>query len=395
MAGSIRRRQDRGSDVWELRTFVGRDAKGRVRHRSITFRGSKRAAERELARFVTEQEEEPAVVPQETGTWGSTATLNDALTAWQMNGWEDLSPYTTRRYLSIWNVHIRDDIGRRRIASLSSYDLERWFRDLKRKGLGESSVHQARAMLNRACRLARKWSGGVLPNPVLESELPTWSLHEQTQAVRAPAVEEVQRLLAEAARYDQRFAALFRLVAATGARRGEACALRWSDIDVDNSFVRFDEGIVAVPGGIVVRGPKTRASIRTVALDADTLRMLCELRGTQEDLARTCDSELTDQSFVFTSQPDGSVPLHPDTASHVFSVVRERSGVAKELHLHSLRHFHATLLDPIVSEKQKQARLGWSTVHMARHYTDAVVEEDRRAATHVGQVLSAQGRPAP
>jgi len=59
--------QDRGSDVWELRTFVGRDAKGRVRHRSITFRGSKRAAERELARFVTEQEEEPAVVPQEQG----------------------------------------------------------------------------------------------------------------------------------------------------------------------------------------------------------------------------------------------------------------------------------------------------------------------------------------
>ena len=54
------------------------------------------------------------------------------------NGWEDLSPSTTQRYLNIWDVHIREDIGRSRIASLSSYELERWYRDLKRRGLSES-----------------------------------------------------------------------------------------------------------------------------------------------------------------------------------------------------------------------------------------------------------------
>jgi hypothetical protein len=41
----------------------------------------------------------------------------------------------------------------------------------------------------------------------------------------------------------------------------------------------------------------------------------------------------------------------------------------------------------VISEAQKQARLGWSTVHMARHYTDAITEEDRRAADHIGKVL--------
>ena len=84
MAGSIRQRADRGPDAWELRVFVGRDARGRVRHRSITFRGTKRAAERELARLVTEQELTPAVVPEgNSRTWGSTSTINDALSAWQ------------------------------------------------------------------------------------------------------------------------------------------------------------------------------------------------------------------------------------------------------------------------------------------------------------------------
>jgi integrase len=58
-----------------------------------------------------------------------------------------------------------------------------------------------------------------------------------------------------------------------------------------------------------------------------------------------------------------------------------------------LRHFQATALDAVISERQKQSRLGWSTVHMARHYTDAVDEEDRRAAEHLGRLLSMNGDP--
>jgi hypothetical protein len=41
----------------------------------------------------------------------------------------------------------------------------------------------------------------------------------------------------------------------------------------------------------------------------------------------------------------------------------------------------------VISEAQKQTRLGWSTVQMARHYTDGVDEEDRRAAEHIGRLL--------
>jgi integrase len=61
--------------------------------------------------------------------------------------------------------------------------------------------------------------------------------------------------------------------------------------------------------------------------------------------------------------------------------------VAGDIHLHSLRHFQSTQLDAVLSEAQKQARLGWATVHMARHYTDVVPAEDRRAAEHIGGVL--------
>jgi len=41
MPGSMRERQQ---NVWELPVFLGRDAAGKTRHRSLTFRDGNRAA---------------------------------------------------------------------------------------------------------------------------------------------------------------------------------------------------------------------------------------------------------------------------------------------------------------------------------------------------------------
>ncbi|MHB1783855.1 MAG: tyrosine-type recombinase/integrase [Acidimicrobiales bacterium] len=391
MAGSTRHRSDRGADFFELRVFLGRDSAGKVRHRSSAFRGSRRAAERELARLVAERDRAPAAVPTEVDTsWGPTTTVNDAIEGWRANGWDDLSPSTIRRYASIWKVHIKDSIGSRQIAKLSPYDVERYLRDLKAEGLSEATVRQVRAVLHRSCRLARRWSGGVLPNPVGETEMPEWSLSESTPEVRSPSVEEVCAILTTARSFDLRLSTYVRLVAATGARRGEACALRWSDVDWESSTIRIDEALVAGAGGASARGPKTRASVRSVAVDAGTIDELAALRQRCELVARECALTVEPSSFVFSSEAGGSTPPHPDTLSHAFAKLRVKAGVAEDIHLHSLRHFQSTELDKVISETQKQSRLGWATVQMARHYTDAVPAEDRRAAEHIGRLLSGE-----
>ena len=388
MAGSLRKRPELGSDAWELRVFLGRDSRGRVRHKSRTFRGSKRAAEKELGRLVLAQDFEPEVPAEtETTTWNGTTTVNDAIAGWRHNGWEDLSPVTVRRYENLWKVHIEKTIGKRRIAALTSYEVEQYFRKLKSDGAGRETVRYVRSVLNRACRLARKWSNSTLPNPIADSELPSWAIGERPEPVRAPSVEEVQRLLSKAREFDLRFAACLRMIAATGARRGEACALRWSDVDPKDGTVTIDESVVASHGGAEVKSPKTRASIRVVAVDAGTLQLLEQLRTEQLRLASDSGTTLLATSFVFSSEPGGSAPPHPDTISHSFTKIRVAAKLPKDLHLHSLRHFQATSLDAVIPERQKQARLGWSTVHMARHYTDAISSEDRKAAGHIGSLL--------
>jgi integrase len=379
-----------GKDTWQLRVYLGRDSNGRVKHLHRTFRGSGRAADRELARLVTEQDLKPAPVEDEPSQWGPKTTVNDAITAWKENGWQDLSPKTTLGYESIWNRSVKESIGTRRISSLNSYDVEKFFRGLKAQGNGPSTVRQVRALLSRACKLARKWSGGTLPNPIAEAELPTWKMDERPAEVRSPELAEVQMILEAARNHDERFGAYVRIVAATGMRRGEACGLRWTDIDFQGAKVKIDESVISADGGAVVKSPKTRASIRTVALDDDTIAVLRQLRKSQAQFAKACSVPLDEEGFAFSFEPGGGVPPHPDTMTQLFAKVRKGACVASDIHLHSLRHFQATSLDPVLPEKQKQVRLGWSTVHMARHYTDAIGAEDRKAADHMGQLLSSE-----
>ena len=378
MKGSLRERRP---GVWELRVFLGRDPAGRVRQRSESFRGGKREAQRALARLVAAAQEEDAPAVLE---WGSDTTINDALAGWQRNGWPDLSPTTVRRYEGIWEHHIRGGIGQRTIRSLSPYDVEQFLRQLKDGGLSQGSVQYVRAVLHRACRLARKWSGSRLPNPIADTELPDWTMQEQPAGVRCPELDEVQAILATARTYDLRVAAFVRVVAATGARRGEVCAMRWSNVDWETGSVLIEEAIINARGGARVKGPKTKASVRRVALDSDTLAVLADLRLDREQLASKCEVALSERGFVFATDPTGATPPHPDALSHAFIRVRDQAGVAPDVHLHSLRHFQSTVLDSVITEAQKQARLGWSTIQMARHYTGALTVEDRRAAEHIG-----------
>lgn len=384
MPGSVRRRPERGPNAYELRIYLGRDHNGAVRHQSRIFRGTKREAERELARLMVDLEAAPVGVESDR-RWGPSTTVNDAIEGWKENGWEDLSPLTVRRYENVWKVHIRSTIGRRRISSLNAYDIERFFRDMKRQGAGRETVRYVRSILNRSCRLARKWRGNTLHNPVAESEIPNYAT--RSEPVRAPSVEELVAVLEASKQLDVRYAVCLRFVAATGVRRGEACALRWSDIDWESSTVVIDEAAIPAPGGAIIKAPKNRAGTRLIALDDGTLGEIRRLRVEQELLAITCEEELSEESFVFSADPGGTVPPYPDTVSRAFKQARDIAELPTDLHLHSLRHFQATVLDAVISERQKQARLGWSTVHMARHYTDVVSSEGKRAAEYVGRIL--------
>ena len=67
-----------------------------------------------------------------------------------------------------------------------------------------------------------------------------------------------------------------------------------------------------------MKSPKTRAGVRRAAVDSGTIVALAELRLAQCELAAVCDVSVRDDGFVFSMEPGGITPLHPDSLSHTF-----------------------------------------------------------------------------
>ncbi|HET6918542.1 MAG TPA: hypothetical protein VFI46_03650 [Jiangellaceae bacterium] len=60
----------------------------------------------------------------------------------------------------------------------------------------------------------------------------------------------------------------------SGLRRGEACGLRWLDVDLDAAQFMVVQQLVEIGGAVTVAAPKTAASRRLMPLDAVTAAIL-------------------------------------------------------------------------------------------------------------------------
>jgi integrase len=140
---------------------------------------------------------------------------------------------------------------------------------------------------------------------------------------------ETLRKVLDAAPSD--FAAFLRLVAVTGMRRGEACALRRSDVDMGAGVIRKAR---AISQG-VERDTKTGARY-ALALDAATIDVLATHLDAMDDRAAEFDITLKPDCFVFSNEPDCSRPWRPDGVTQRFARLCDRLGL-EGLRLKDLR----------------------------------------------------------
>jgi integrase len=203
------------------------------------------------------------------------------------------------------------------------------------------------------------------------------------------------RAIEAACERDPDFGVFLRLAAATGARRGELCAVRWSAVDLDAATVRIDTSALAVTGkGVSVKDTKTHTR-RTVTLDSATIDAL---RLHRERMAtRVLDAAgwvMDDTAFVFSHAARCDRPWRPETVSSRWDTVRGWVGL-DHVRLHDLRHFQATkLLQAGVPAANVSKRLGHrDTATTLNVYAQFLETEDRRSADLMGDLFPPSDQP--
>jgi integrase len=277
--------------------------------------------------------------------------------------------------------------------------------DQAKKGLTpgrcKGKVHQPATLryTGRRCLVSRNWSNKTLTDHRLDGRewfraVVTGQLGDEADAVegaalsaavraelitsnpavghldllRAPATtadedpqvwepEETARFLEQVA--GDRLAALYELAAYAGLRRGELCALRWSDIDDDGIGLTVRQAIVEVTRsqvtaeqiacptcglehvGRLLKRPKSRSGRRWVPLARLARDALARHRQEQQAERDYLGVDYQDHDLVFADF--AGLPLRPGSVTSAFEAHMAACGLPV-IRLHDTRHGACSLL---------------------------------------------------
>ena len=119
--------RQRSAGSWELRVFVGVDpSTRRRRYRSVTLRGSRTEAERELAAMVA-----AARAVREVGV---RSPMSELLEAWFGIASTSWAPTTIRQTRSVLDRYLHPHLGQIAVGALTAAQIDATYAELRRAG---------------------------------------------------------------------------------------------------------------------------------------------------------------------------------------------------------------------------------------------------------------------
>lgn len=392
MAGSI---EKRGKNSYRLTVSEGFDLNGKPMIHRKTVHGTKKDAEVELAKFVTEVQNGLVID-------GKSLKFSEFTEIWKRDyGSKELAPSTYKRYCRMLETRLLPYFGHFYINKIKPTDIMKFYDLLEKdtqlvrkkgnngsktkKPLSGKTILEHHRLLRAMLHKAVYWQL-IVANPAERVQPPKARKpkrrsydDEQTKIL----LENLELLSSE----DTKYKVAIILTVFTGVRLGELMGLEWPDVDFKNGIISINRSSQYLADmGVFTKVPKTESSIREIAIPEFIISLLEEYKLWYEE-QKSIYGELWMNSDRLFVQADGK-PMHPSTISKWFVKYVGQIGLPV-INFHGLRHTNASLLvAQNVDIAVVSARLGHAQISTTLDfYVHPLLSHNRKAGYALENLL--------
>lgn len=326
------------------------------------------------------------------GITSESITLKDFMTRWLAEVVSlNAKPNTIQNYSSHFKNQIAPYLGDVKVRELTPAMLDKWLRELMKKGFSRNTLLAARKILSLALKYAVYPSQLIMSNPASYISVPK---NAPKNIVKRTIItpKRFHELLEKYSFGSPMYIPLI-LLYYTGMRLGEVMGLSWSDVDFEAKRINLKRQLIYRRKlGYFLASLKTESSRRYIMVSEDLLKELRRWRSQQLESEKAfggsyvCTYCLENGQIVRNSkevpvvgerinllciQNDGRLVLR----EHVIKTLK-----AEGLNAHSFRHTHATqLIENGAVAKGVAERLGHAnaliTQNLYTHNTQKLQDE--------------------
>jgi integrase len=392
MAGSI---EKRGKNSYRLIVSEGFTLNGKPLIHRKTIHGTKKEAEVELAKFVTEVQNGLVID-------GKSLRFSEFTEIWKRDyGSKELAPSTYKRYCRMLETRLLPYFGHFYINKIKPTDIMRFYDLLEKdtqlvrkkgnngkktlKPLSGKTILEHHRLLRAMLHKAVYWQ--LIVNNPAERVQPPRARKPKRKSYDDEQTKILLENLEQLSNEEIKYKVAIILTVFTGVRLGELMGLEWQDVDFKNGIISINRSSQYLSDmGVFTKVPKTESSIREIAIPEFIISLLEEYKLWYED-QKSIYGELWANSDRLFVQADGK-PMHPSTISKWFVKYVAQIGLPV-INFHGLRHTNASLLvAQNVDIAVVSARLGHAQISTTLDfYVHPLLSHNRKAGNALQNLL--------
>ena len=359
--GNVRQKRP---NLWEGRIVAGHKKDGSPIYKYVSGRTQKEAYEK-LRELITEYRNVEL-------SEASQITVEEWMQKW-MDEYMlfSIREQTWKSYESVIRLYIIPNLGNKKVASLTTSVVQKFYNKLLSEGKSGSLVRDAHLILHQAMDVAVK-ENIIAKNPTSGAKTPKVEYKPKN------ILNETQlEMFMEAIKEDELWYDFFYTEITTGLRRGELCGLKWCDFNETTGQLNVVRTVTTHKGGGLKTGEtKTQKGTRTIYLPPSTVKLLSERKNK------------VSSEWIFPNFYDNSKPINPSTAYLRLKAILKKADLPS-IRFHDLRHTFAThALSSGVDARTLSGILGHTNASFTLDtYTHVTNDMQKNASVIVGRFM--------